>query len=118
SGNKVDFDAAIGWYAGYGDPAMVLHWWNPDLALFNKGYERSDAELDKLISASGQTPAGPQRTQVMREACTRIAQDANVIPLVSKDTIVAYRSDKVSVVIPPIEGYAVPFRLLAEFTAK
>jgi peptide/nickel transport system substrate-binding protein len=118
SGGKVDFDASISWYAGYGDPAMALRWWNPELALFNKGFERSDAELDKLIEGSTETPPGPQRIQVMHDACARIAQNANVIPLVSKDTVIAYRSDKASVIIPQIEGYAVPLRRLAEFTAK
>jgi peptide/nickel transport system substrate-binding protein len=118
SGGKVDFDASLAWYAGYGDPAMALRWWNPDLALFNKGFEKSDAELNKLIEASTETPPGPERTQVMRDACTRIAQNANVIPLVSKDTIVAYRRDQASVIIPRLEGYSIPLRRLAEFAAK
>jgi peptide/nickel transport system substrate-binding protein len=118
SGGKVNFDASLAWYAGYGDPAMALRWWNPDVALFNKGFENSDSELNKLIEAGTETPPGPERMQVMRDACTRIAQNANVIPLVSKDTIVAYRSDKIAVTIPQIEGYAVPLRRLAEFTTK
>jgi uncharacterized membrane protein YfbV (UPF0208 family) len=58
--------------------------------------------------------ARPQRLQTLRDACGRIAQDANVLPLLSKDAIIAYRSDKMSAVIPPVEGYAVPLRQLAQ----
>jgi peptide/nickel transport system substrate-binding protein len=62
--------------------------------------------------------AGPERAATLRAACARIAQNANIIPLVSKDTIVAYRSDKVSAVIPRTEGYAVPLRRLADFSVR
>ncbi len=118
SASSADFDMVVAGYAGLADPAMVLGWWNPDLAAFNKEYLRADPVLNKLIDSSLATPAGQRRTQALRDSCARIAQDANVIPLVSKDTIVAYRTDKVSAVIPRVEGYAVPLRRLADFRLK
>jgi peptide/nickel transport system substrate-binding protein len=54
----------------------------------------------------------------LRETCAQIAQGANVIPLVSKDAIIAYRADKVAADIQRVEGYAVPFRNLADFGMK
>jgi peptide/nickel transport system substrate-binding protein len=118
SGSRADFDVVVNWYAGLADPAMVLRWWNPDLAVFDKPYVRSDPSLNKLIDASLFTAPGAGRNQSMRETCARIARDANVIPLLSKDAIVAYRSDRVKALLPGIEGYADPLLRLAEFTMK
>jgi peptide/nickel transport system substrate-binding protein len=112
------FDLFIGWFAGYADPAMSLAWWNPAYAGFNKEWAKSDGELNALIDKSLSAAPGSDRATTIRAACARIAQDGVMIPLVSKDAIVAYRSDKVSAVIPPVEGYAVPLRHLAEFGAK
>jgi peptide/nickel transport system substrate-binding protein len=112
------FDMAISWSAGYADPAMVLPWWNPQYAPFAKGYTKPDPDLNKLIESSLSAPPGPQRLQTLRDACGRISQDANTLPLLSKDAIIAYRSDKVSAVIPQVEGYAVPLRQLAQFGVK
>ncbi len=117
-GKKGTFDLRITWFAGYVDPAMVLPWWNPEIALFNKAWAKPDTELNALIDTSVSTAPGPERAQAMRDACNHIAQDANMIPLVSKDTVVAYRSDKASVVIPKLEGYAVPLRRMAEFGVR
>jgi peptide/nickel transport system substrate-binding protein len=117
-GKKAEFDLVVSWSAGFADPAMVLSWWNPANAPFSGGYLNTDPELNKLIDAGFSTPAGPERTQKLRDSCARIAQNANVIPLLSKDAIVAYRSDKVSAAIPPVEGYAVPLRRIAEFATR
>jgi peptide/nickel transport system substrate-binding protein len=115
---KSKFDMAVSWFAGYGDPAMVLPWWDPAVTSFAKGYTKPDPDLQKLIESGLSTAPGPARTKVLGEACNRIANNVNVVPLVSKDAIVAYRSDKISAVIPPVEGYAVPLRHLAEFAVK
>lgn len=115
SGKKSDFDLIVSWYAGYGDPGMVLPWWDPAVTAFAGGYEKSDPQLNTLIEKSLSTAAGPERTAAMTAACRRVAENANVIPLISKDAIVAYRSDEISVQIPKAEGYAVPLRRIAEF---
>ncbi len=112
------FDLFIGWFAGYADPGMALAWWNPAYAGFNKAWANSDAQLNTLIDKSLATAQGPARSKSIRDACTRIAQDAVMIPLITKDAIVSYRSDRVSTVIPPVEGFAVPLRHIAEFRAK
>jgi peptide/nickel transport system substrate-binding protein len=112
------FDLRVGWFAGYADPSMVLPWWNPELAAFNKVWAKSDADLNALIDRATSRLPGPERVQALRDACGRIARDGVMIPLVSKDAIVAYRTDQIAVHIPALEGYAVPLRRLAEFTAK
>jgi len=118
TGKAADFDLIVSWLAGYADPGMTPVRWNPDVTLWDKGFVRSEPELNKLLAKSLAAPAGPERTTALRAVCDRIARDANIIPLVTKDAIVAYRSDKVSAVIPKVEGYAVPLRFMAQFEVK
>jgi peptide/nickel transport system substrate-binding protein len=112
------FDMVVGWFAGYSDPAMLTTMWDPNVAVFNKLWMKPDPSLIALINRGVTTESGPARTKMLRDACDRIAQNANIIPTVSKDAIVAYRSDKVSAAINPVEGYAVPMRRLAEFEVR
>jgi peptide/nickel transport system substrate-binding protein len=117
TGKSADFDLSVGWLFGYADPGMVVTWWNPDLAAFTKAWMAPDGQLNALIKRSTAATGAP-RTQTLHNICDRIAQNANMIPLVSKDAIVAYRSDKIVPSIPPVEGYGVPLRHLAEFGLK
>ncbi|GAA0966842.1 hypothetical protein GCM10009555_009700 [Acrocarpospora macrocephala] len=118
SGKDADFDLVVSWSAGYADPAMDLAWYDPELVGFNKGFVKPDPRLHSLILDGLATEPGDRRTKLFRDACERIAQNANIIPVVTKDAIVAYRSDTTSVSILPVEGYALPLRQLAEFEAK
>ncbi len=115
---KADFDVIVSWFAGYADPGMTPMRWNPDLTLWDKGFVRSEPQLNKLLATSTATPAGPERTTALQAVCERIARGANIIPLVTKDLVVAYRSDRVSPRIFQLDGYAVPLRQLAQFTRK
>ena len=61
-------------------------------------------------------PAGsPERTEVLAAACEAIDVDSGIIPLVTRPVVVAYRTDLISPVIHPIEGYIDQFRFIAEF---
>jgi peptide/nickel transport system substrate-binding protein len=105
---KVDFDLDINNFAGYNDPSLVTTWWNPRLAQFNKGFMKSDARLNKLIDQGFATPPGPARAAVLQQACDRAAEGANMIPLVTKPNVIAYRSDKVNASFAQIDGLAQP----------
>ncbi len=117
-GKSSDFDLIVTWFAGYGDPAMVLNFWNPGGGSFTKSYVRSDATLNGLIDQSLSTPPGAKRSRLLTQTCSRIAEDANIIPLVTKDAIVAYQKDKLSSIKIAPEGYGVPLRYLPEATLK
>jgi peptide/nickel transport system substrate-binding protein len=112
---KAEFDADISFFAGYADPGMVLAWWNADFAVFNKAWLKPDPELTALITKQLQTPNGPERTEVLRQTCERAAAGANMIPLVTKPGIVAYREDLLIASFAPIEGYDMPLRRIATF---
>jgi peptide/nickel transport system substrate-binding protein len=116
SDNPGTFDAAMSWFAGYADPAMVVSWWNPETALWNQGFLEPDPEISDLIAQAQTLPAAsPERTEALAQACDAIDLDAGIIPLVTRTVVVAYRSDQISPVIQPIEGYIDQFRFISEF---
>jgi peptide/nickel transport system substrate-binding protein len=114
-GDVADFDLTVGKNAGYPDPAMGLRNWNPEVSGWNRSYLLPDEELNQLIDRSNQTPPGDARTEDIRAACERIAQNANMIALVTSEPIVAYRSDKVDPDIQEMEPYGMHLRYLAKF---
>jgi peptide/nickel transport system substrate-binding protein len=116
---RAPFDIAVNWFTGYADPAMVLGWWNPDVAGFTKPWFKRDAELDQLVDKSLKVrPGAPERQGLLQQACGRVAQGANIIPIATKPAIVAYRSEKASLDLQHIEGYGIPLRLLPAFTVR
>ncbi len=118
SGTAGDFDLVVSWSAGYADPAMDLAWYIPELVTFNKGFVRPDPQLNALVDKGMETSPGAERTATFRQTCARIAQNANIIPLVTKDAIIAYRTDQLTPNLLTVEGYALPLRRLAEFEVK
>ncbi len=112
---KVDFDLAVGWFAGYNDPSLVTAWWNPALAGFNKAFMKPDPQLNALIDKGFTTPDGPARTAALQQACDRAAEGANMIPLVTRPNVVAYRPDQVKVVLAPVDTLAQPLINVAQF---
>jgi peptide/nickel transport system substrate-binding protein len=115
---KPSFDLDINSFAGYNDPSLVTTWWNPQLGQFNKGFMKSDAELNRLIEKGFTTPPGSDRTAALQQACNRAAEGANMIPLVTKSNVIAYRSDLVGAFVAPIDGLAQPLIHISEFGVK
>ncbi|GAA4706352.1 ABC transporter substrate-binding protein [Phytohabitans rumicis] len=109
------FDAALSWFAGYADPGMVTKWWNPDVSFFNKGFMKTDAGLSGLIDAANKLPVGGQRDAALAQVCTKVDEDAQMIPLVTRPSTVALRTDAASVSLYAVEGYGNPLRLLSDF---
>jgi peptide/nickel transport system substrate-binding protein len=113
------FDIAVSWYAGFGDPAIVLHWWTPDgMKGWADGYTVPD---DRLTAAIGQIRTldnGPARTAALGEACRLIDEDSNVIALVDKPDYVAYRDDLVDVRFAPREANFRMFKYADSFARR
>jgi peptide/nickel transport system substrate-binding protein len=112
------FDAALSWFAGYADAGMVTQWWNPDVAAFNKGFMKTDANLSALIDEAGKLPAGAERDKALAAVCTAADEDAQMIPLVTRPSTVAYRTDAVSPSLYATEGYGNVLRLVSDFGTK
>ncbi|MEV0385926.1 ABC transporter substrate-binding protein [Nonomuraea sp. NPDC050643] len=113
-----EFDAALSWFAGYADPAMVTKWWNPETAGFNVGFMKPDKELNTLIDAAGQEPAGAARDKALAAVCAKADADAQMIPLVTRPATVAYRADALSPSLYATEGYGNVLRLVADVRVK
>jgi ABC-type transport system substrate-binding protein len=113
---KGQFDATINWFTGDADATQIINYWNPSAAGFDKGFVADDPQLDSLIStAQGQAP-GSARTTTLRQICQAILSDANMVPIATKPTVIAYRTDRVNMVLLPVEGIQMTFRNMDEFT--
>ncbi|WP_197410825.1 ABC transporter substrate-binding protein [Devosia epidermidihirudinis] len=111
-----DFDFAVSWFTGYADPSLVLGWWNPDFAQWNKVFLPADADLSAQISLAKQTADGPERQALFTSICETIDAQAGIISLVGKPDIVGIRTDQINATIQPAEGYFQTLKNLPSFT--
>lgn len=114
NGTDGDFDAAISLYGGYGDPAIDLAFYNATKNGFTQAYQLDDPQMNDLIVQSEET-TGAARDAALRAACERAAENANVIPVVTRPVVVAYRSDLIAPEIADAEGYGIPLRYIAKY---
>lgn len=111
------FDAAMSYFAGYSDPAMVTAWWNPVASVWNDGFLKPVPAIDELIVQGQELPAGsPERKEALAALCKAIDEDAGIIPLVTRPVIIAYRTDQLNATVQPVEGNADYLRFIAEFS--
>ena len=61
--------------------------------------------------------SGPKRDDDLRAVCTSVDQNADMIPLITRPQIVAYRTDKTSPTLYTVEGYDLLWRNIAEYRA-
>ncbi|EAQ43974.1 ABC transport protein, solute binding component [Roseobacter sp. MED193] len=112
--NPSKFEAMITWYAGYADPAISTLWWNPGVAGFTAGHVENNDDINAAIDAAYQT-GGEARGAVLQNLCAKIDESANVIPLVTRQDTIAYRSDKLKAKLAHLEGYVHTLRNVETF---
>jgi peptide/nickel transport system substrate-binding protein len=112
------FDAALSWFAGYADASMVTTWWKPDVAGFNQGFMAPNPEIAAAVDKASALPAGSERTAALADVCAAVDRDAQMIPLVTRPSTVAYRTDAASVGLYATEGYGNALRLIADFRKR
>lgn len=115
-GAKPDFDLAIGWFAGYVDASMVSRWWNPVIAGFSGTFLNDDKTLDALIDKAASQPDGSARTKTLADLCARVDTAAQMLPLVTRPSVIGYRTDQVSPTLRAAEGYGNFLRDLTSYT--
>jgi peptide/nickel transport system substrate-binding protein len=114
---KSDFDLTLAYFGSLADPPMGLSWWSKSQGWHTAWYPVDD-ELEALIDKSHAQQPGAARDATIKAACDRIARNANIIPLVTKPNVVAYRADKVTPDLPSTEAYFDPMRYLAGFSVN
>ena len=108
-------DMSITWYAGYGDASMVTNWFNTDVHAFPARYMTSTPEINQLIVEGAELPAGPERAASFTELCNSLDENSEIVPLVSRPGVIAYRTDTVSPTINSNEGYGDILRFISDF---
>jgi len=97
---RSDFDLDVSFFGSLVDPPMGLAWWSS--AQTWHPWIPVDRTLDALIDKTHVLSPGPARDAAIEAACKRIHENASLIPLVTKPTVAAYRSDKVNADIPDV----------------
>ena len=86
--------------------------------MFNLGFMAPNAEIAGAVDTASALPAGPERTAALADVCTAVDRDAQMIPLVTRPSTVAYRTDAASVGLYATEGYGNALRLIADFRKR
>ena len=110
-----EFDMAMSWFAGYTDPVMVPAWWDPDFAVWNGQFMLKDEALTALLEQAKETAPGAERDALFAEICSVIDAQANMVALVGKPAIIAYREDQLRPRIHEAEGYVNHFKYIEEY---
>jgi peptide/nickel transport system substrate-binding protein len=112
---KGDFDLALSWLAGYTDPTMIVSWWNPKFAVWNRTFQEEIPALSAALEEVKKMPQGAERDAKLGEICRMIDDGANLLALVSKIDYVVYRADRLAPKIDPRSGSSNTFQHVAEF---
>jgi peptide/nickel transport system substrate-binding protein len=111
------FDLAMSWFAGYGDPQLVLNWWAPGFGGFTAGFLDPVPEYADLMPKLRQA-TGAERDRLMARACQIINERANMLALVNKPDYIGYRRDRIDAKFSPVEGNFDVFKYVTEFKRK
>jgi peptide/nickel transport system substrate-binding protein len=108
-------DIGLSYFAGYGDAAMVTRWWNSDVTKFTSRFMSSTPKINQLIVDASKEPTGPERAKTLDALCTEVDRNAELVPLLTRPSVLAYRTDQLSPTFGTTEGYNNPLRFLNNF---
>ena len=116
--NPSQFDAVIDYFAGYLSPLMapgnaVV---TPDVTTEFSGFAIPTPGVAEDLAAAAAAPDAGAQASALRKACTLVADNAFLIPLATKSTTIAVRTDKVKADIPSFDGYDIYLRNLTSYT--
>jgi peptide/nickel transport system substrate-binding protein len=106
------FDATVSWYAAYAGPAQALNLWNRDISPFN--FQVRDADTQSLI-VRAQQAAPDAEGAALQAASEAVDRQATMIPLVTKNVTIAWRTDLIRVIVDDKDGNIHPLRHSPEY---
>ena len=113
---KSEFDFAISYFAGYSDPGMVLAWWDPVASVWKHAFRREHPRAQRPPGPDAADPRAAMPAKPSSGAiCELIDDSANMLAIATKNDIVAYRHDQVSVEINRMEGNLDTLKFIEEF---
>jgi len=113
-----DFNLAVSWFAGYGDPAIVMNWWAPGAIAAYAGFMKPVEEYTQVMASVRSLPNGPERQQAMARGCDIVYEQANLLPLVNKPDYIGFRRDLIEPKFAKLEGNFDVLKFAEEFTRK
>lgn len=108
-------DMTVNWYLGYGDAAMVSRWWNTEQSTFTSRFYQGSPEINELVDEAASQEAGAERDATLTELCSAVDEGSEMVPLVTRPGVIAYRSDMLSPTINSTEGYGDILRFVTDF---
>jgi peptide/nickel transport system substrate-binding protein len=72
-------------------------------------------ELNALVVAASEEPAGESRDAILTDLCAAVDENAEMVPLMTRPGVIAYRTDLISPTINSNEGYGDIFRYITDF---
>jgi peptide/nickel transport system substrate-binding protein len=109
------FDATLNWFTGGGSSSYMLSKQDPDRTPSTGKAVSHDPQTLALVRKALALPFGPEHTAAAAAACEALNDQATFIPLVTKPTVLVYRTDRIKPVFDDIEPVQMTFRHLAEF---
>lgn len=110
------FEGVVDYFAGYLDPAMVMQFLAPARNPVTAGFLSEDADLTAAIDAAAAPGTDADRAAAVATACELAADFANVIPIATKNSTVAMRTDKVSGTVADFDAYDIYLRGIETFS--
>ncbi len=113
---KGKYDAALNIVTGGSTPSLILGYMDPvKTPVFSQNVPHDPTNI-ALVRKAIEAHIGPERHQAIAKACASINDLAYWIPLMTKPTVIVYRSDHIVPAFNPVEPVQMPFRRLSEFS--
>lgn len=114
--DPAEFDAALSFYAGYGDASMMPLYLDVERAVWPGLFLAPNPDLaTEVRAAEGEEPGSPTRAERLAAVCEQADAAAAWNPLVTKPVVVAVDSGDVDAEIQPVEGYGDVLRFVGQF---
>ncbi|MDO8392506.1 MAG: ABC transporter substrate-binding protein [Actinomycetota bacterium] len=110
------FEGVVDYFAGYLDPAMVMQFLAPARNPVTAGFLTESPELTAAIDAAAVPGSADERAAAVAAACVAAADFANVIPIATKNSTVAVRTDRVNGTVADFDAYDIYLRGIETFS--
>jgi len=113
-----DFDGILSFISAFVDNWFGLWNWSPSAAGFTKSFSIDDPVFNRLLSDAAKLEPGEERAAAFQRMCELATSRADMIPLATRTTFVAYRTDRITPVLQKFEPNGNTLKNVAEFAGS